>query len=156
MGTQKRLKYQQEFLRKIRHELYQLFLAHWREIALNKDKIRLNPDWDAYFQLEAEGRLDIFTARDDGVLVGYVFVLKTRHLHYKDHLMAMTDLVYLHPDHRKGWNAKRLFQFAEDCMKEDGVSTFTIGMKHHKPFSAILDRMGYSPQDVTYSKYIGG
>jgi hypothetical protein len=40
-------------------------------------------------------------------------------------------------------------------MKKDGVSTFTIGMKHHKPFAVILERMGYSPQDVTYSKFIG-
>jgi len=155
MGTQKRLEYQQEFLRKIRHELYQLFLAHWREIALNKEQIKLNPDWDTYFQLELDGRLDIFTARDNGVLVGYVFVLKSRHLHYKDHLMAITDLVYIHPDHRRGWNAKRLFQFVEKCLMADGVSMLTMGMKHHKPFSVILERMGYSPHDVTYSKYIG-
>jgi len=154
MGTQQ-LDYQQEFLRDIKRELHDLFDLHWREIALNQEKIALNPDWETYHALEDSGKLQVFTARQSGRLVGYVFTLQSRHLHYKDHIMAITDLIYLHPDFRRGWAASKLFRFVEKCLVADGVSMLTMGMKHHKPFSVILERMGYSPHDVTYSKYIG-
>ena len=40
-----------------------LIFAHWEEIALNKDSIALNPDVEAYQNLEDQGRLHIYTAR---------------------------------------------------------------------------------------------
>jgi hypothetical protein len=72
-----------------------LLEQHWEEIALNKGAIKLNPDWDTYFDLEDKGNLKIFTAREDGKLVGYFVVLCRHHLHYKDHLFAFNDVLYL-------------------------------------------------------------
>lgn len=34
-----------ESLSKVRREIEPLLEEHWKEIALNKDKIKLNPDW---------------------------------------------------------------------------------------------------------------
>ena len=69
------VKYQQEFLSQVESDTQTLIELHWEEIALNQDKIKLNPDWQAYHNLEAEGKLKIFTARDRDSLVGYFVVI---------------------------------------------------------------------------------
>ena len=40
------LTYQQEFLYTVQEDCKELLELHWSEIALNQDKIKLNPDWD--------------------------------------------------------------------------------------------------------------
>ena len=51
------MKYQQEFLATVKDDIRPLIQKHWEDIALNKDKIKLNPDWDAYHDLEQKGML---------------------------------------------------------------------------------------------------
>ena len=84
------MKYQQEFLATVKDDIRPLIQKHWEDIALNKDKIKLNPDWDAYHDLEQKGMLKAFTAREGDKLVGYFVVVVQRNLHYKDHLFAST------------------------------------------------------------------
>ena len=69
------IKYQQEFLSTVVEDIKPLLKEHWEEIALNKEKIKLNPDWDTYEELEHQGRLKVFTARQDGSLVGYFVII---------------------------------------------------------------------------------
>lgn len=150
------MKYQQEFLIQVEGEVRPLLEQHWEEIALNKDRIKLNPDWDAYHLLEQANALKIFTARSEGKLVGYFVVVVQPNLHYKDHLFATNDIIYLHPDHRKGRTGLKLIQFAEKCLKEDGVSVLTINTKVHKPFDKVMEFLGFGLIERVYSKYIGG
>ena len=150
------LKYQQEFLSQVQTECQSLIELHWEEIALNKDNIKLNPDWDAYYSLEDQGKLKIFTARDGNTLVGYFVVILGNNIHYKDHLFASNDILYLHKDFRKGFAGIRLIKFAEVCLKEDGVSVLTINTKIHQPFDKVLERLKFKPIERVYSKYLGG
>lgn len=150
------VKYQQEFLDDVRGEMGPLLVRHWKEIALNKDKIKLNPDWDSYYTLESQGKLKIFTARDEGELVGYFVVVVTNNLHYKDHLFATNDVIYLSPKHRKGFTGVKLVKFAEKCLKEDGVSVLTINTKVHQPFDKLMVFLKFRKIERVYSKYLGG
>jgi len=150
-----RLKYQQEFLSQVKDECKYLIQLHWDEIALHKDVIRLNPDWEAYQNLEDNHKLRVFTARDEGKLVGYFVVLVGTNLHYKDHLFANNDIIYLHGDYRKGFAGVRLIKFAEKCLKDDGVSVLTINTKVHQPFYKLLDRLEFNEVERVYSKYLG-
>lgn len=149
------LKYQQEFLNQVKSDIEPLIELHWEEIALNQDKIKLNPDWDAYHSLEGEGRLKIFTARSGNDLVGYFVVILGTNIHYKDHLFASNDIIYLHKDYRKGFAGIRLINFAEKCLKEDGVSVLLINIKTHKPFDKVLERLKFKPIERVFSKFIG-
>ena len=149
------VKYQQEFLSSVRGEIEPLLNSHWEEIALNKDNIKLNPDWDAYESLESEGKLKIFTARDDGHLVGYFVVIVGTNIHYKDHLFASNDIIYLSPKHRKGFTGIKLIKFAERCLKNDGVSVLTINTKVHQPFDKLMDFLKFRKIERVYSKYLG-
>jgi len=149
------IKYQQEFLDSVVEDAKGLLESHWDEIALNKDKIKINPDWDTYYALQEQGKLDIFTARDEGVLVGYFVVFVYPHIHYKDHLFAKNDLLYLAPSHRKGFTGVKLIKFAEKMLKEDGVSVLVVNTKNHKPFHKLMEFLGFSSAETSYSKYIG-
>lgn len=150
------VKYQQEFLYTVEDDAKPLLEKHWEEIAVNKDKIKLNPDWDAYRELEAQGKLKIFTAREGENLVGYFVVVVTTNLHYKDHLFATNDIIYLAPEYRKGFVGIRLIRFAEKCLKEDKVSVLVVNTKVHKPFDPVLERLGFNLTERVYSKYLGG
>jgi len=151
-----KLTYQQEFLSSVQDECQYLTELHWEDIALNKDNIKLNPDWDAYYAMEATGNLKIFTARSGSILVGYFVVVSTHNIHYKDHMFASNDIIYLHKDHRKGFAGIRLIKFAEKCLRDDGVSVLTINTKVHQPFDKVLERLGFNLIERVYSKYLGG
>lgn len=148
--------FQQEFLCQVKDECIPLIERHWEEIAINKDRIKLNPDWEVYEKLEELGVLTIFTARHFGKLVGYFVVIVQSNIHYKDHVFASNDIIYLHPDYRKGMTGVKLIKFAEKCLKKDGVSVMVMNTKVHSPFDIILERLGFTPIERLYSKYIGG
>lgn len=132
-----------------------MIAQHWEEIALNQDKIKLNPNWDAYRSLEGIGAFRIFTARDDGKLAGYFAVFVEPNLHYQDHLFARNDVLFLNEDYRKGFCGVKLIRFAEKCLKDDGVSVLAINTKAHKDFSSILNWMGFDKTETVHTKYIG-
>ena len=146
------IRYQQEFLADCWDDAQELIQLHWEEIALNKDFIALNPDIAAYENAEMEGVLRIFTARDDGRLVGYFAVLVTHSLHYMDHTFAHNDVIFIRQDYRKGWTASNLIRFSEQCLTQDGVSVLFINTKVHKPFDILLRRLGYRHIENLYSK----
>ncbi len=147
--------YQQEFLSSVKVECQYLIQQHWEEVELNKDTIKLNPDWDAYESLEVAGKLNVFTARDEGSLVGYFVAIVGTNLHHKDHLFAMNDIIFLRKDCRKGMTGAKLIKFAEDCLTEDGVSVLNINTKVHQPFDPLLERRGFNCIERVYSKVLG-
>ena len=148
------IRYQQESLVTTKEDARPLLEKHWEEAALNKNTIKLNPDWDAYADLEDAGILKIFTARDDGKLVGYFVVFVRTHIHHKDHLFAYNDLLYLDKDYRKGFTSSKLIKFAERCLREDDVSFLVVSTKRHRPFDALLKWLGYSHIENIYSKVL--
>ena len=157
-----RLTYQQEFLSTITpKERTNLINAHYQEIALNKGKIELDPDWDRYHSLEQAGLFRLFTARTVlakgepyDTLVGYFGVFVMPHMHYKGHEFATNDVIYITPKYRKGFAGIRLIRFAERCLKEDGVSVLQINTKAHQSFAPVLERMGYQLNDLVYGKLL--
>jgi len=142
--------YQQESLVTTKADIIPLLEKHWEEVALNKEKIKLNPDWDAYANLEDAGILKIFTARDDRKLVGYFVVFVKSHIHYKDHLFCYNDVIFVDEEYRKGFTSPRLIKFAEKCLKADGVEVMIVNTKRHKPFDSLLVWLGYKHIENLY------
>ena len=149
------VKFYIETLSECKDDAKDLLSLHWDQIALNKDRIKLNPDWDTYQVLENKGALKIYTAREGALLVGYFVVVVSRSLHYKDHLFAANDILFLHPDHRKGLVGGKLIKFAEKRLKADGVSVLSINTKVHKPFDILLKRLRFTHTENLYSKFLG-
>lgn len=148
-------KIQEEDFYKVKEEVDQLFYKHWEEIAVNKDKIKLNPDWSFYEGLYLAGNLGVYTIRHLENLVGYFVIIARQHPHYKDHIFASNDIVYIDPDYRKGLAGYFLIKYAEKDLKKRGVSVLVVNTKVHKPFDAVLERLGFENVERIYSKYIG-
>ena len=138
----------------IKNDLEEITRIHWEEVALNKDKIKLNPDWARYEALEKEGRLGIYTARCEGELVGYFWVLADYSLHYKDHMFAANDAIYLKKEFRKGLAGLKLIKYAEEDLKSRGISVLVINTKVHAPFDKLMERMKYNLIERVYTKYL--
>jgi len=127
------LKIQIETLADVRDECEDLIAEHWREIAVWQD-IPLDPEWPMYEALEKSQRLFIYTVRtDNGKLVGYAVFLLRNHLHYKKHIWALNDIVFVHPDYRDGRIGRRLVQFWEHDLKARGVHVVHVNVKIGHP-----------------------
>jgi len=136
-------------------EMQELIVDHWEEIAVNKDKIKLNPDWEFYRKVADEGYLGVYTVRSDSKLVGYFIVVAIANPHYKDHIFATNDILFLRKEYRKGLTGVKLLKFAEQDLKTKGISVIVINTKVHIPFDKVLERLKYNLTERVYSKYIG-
>ena len=146
------IEYRQECLKTTRTDCLPLIHSHWHEVALNKDSIKLSPDWDEYQRLDDSGVLRIYTARDGAKLVGYFVLIVSKSLHYKDHKFAVNDILFMDKDYRKGSVAIKLLRFAEKILKADGVSLMMVNTKVHQPFDPLMERLGYNLIERIYSK----
>jgi GNAT superfamily N-acetyltransferase len=137
-----------------RLEIEDLLKLHYEEIALNKEHIPLDPDWDRYRNLIETKQAYLLTVRDDDKLIGYSIFFVTKHLHYKSSIFASNDLIFLHPNYRKGMVGVRLIQFCEQYLKEIGVAKILWHVKFNKDFTRILHHMGYVDEDMIVGKII--
>ena len=94
--------------------LAELVTQHWEEVGVHKDEMPLDVDWDGYFEDEEADKLRLLGGRIDGVLVGYhsLFIVKS-HRHYKSTPHAMSDAIYVLPEHRKSGLGIELIDKAE-------------------------------------------
>lgn len=140
-----------ENLAKVRREIEPLLKQHYDEIALNKDIIKMNPDWQAYARLDAANALRIYTARRDDKLLGYFVVIVSKSLHYRDHLFANNDVIFLAKPARKGLTGVKLIKYAIDSLAAEGITKLHINTKAHQPFDAILERLNFEEIERVYS-----
>lgn len=136
-------------------EIKPLLERHWQEIALNKDKISFDPDYQQYFNLEKLGMLQVCTARDDDKLIGYTVDFILKHAHYQQNKFAMNDILFIAPEYRKGTIAFKLLSKAKEGLKERGVDVHNLHMKVDHPFEALAERLDYTKIEYIYSSYLG-
>ncbi len=146
--------YQEELYDDIIEEMKPLFVEHYHEVAMYQDKIDLNPDYVAYKAMADAGVIHFLTVRDEGKMIGYTVTLLHAHPHYKDHDMAVNDILYVHPDYRHGEVAPTLLSKLEQIMKQNGVSVMTFHMKTHKPFETLMSFLAYDKAEALFMKYI--
>lgn len=149
------IKIAHESLLNVKSELIPLLDKHWELVALNQGEIKLNPNWKEYANLDAAGILRIFTARDNGKLVGYFVLMLSKSIHYQDHLFATNDVIFVLPDSRAGATGYKLIKFAEEHCREAGVSLMMINTKVHIPFDSLMVGMGFDLIERVYSKFLG-
>lgn len=136
-------------------EMRPLLQQHWQEVAGHKDKIKLDPDFDKYRELAEADALCCVSMRLDGRLVGYFICFVWPHIHYKDHLMAMNDAIFILPEHRKGLTpALSLIKFMEGALRERGVSKMIVNTKLKHNFGSVLMRLGFKPFEEVYDKLL--
>ena len=135
-------------------ELVPFAPIHWAELAVHQRDVPLNMDWDRFVSMENEGRLHTLTVRHDGQLVGYHISIVSGHLHYKDTPHALVDLYYLAKDHRKHGVGANLFKHVHNSLRQLGVVKIITGTKLHQDHGRLLEHLGYTQTDATYSRLL--
>ncbi len=146
--------YAVEKLADMKAEMETLLPLHWQEIARDKEIIQLKPDWDTYFALEACGVFHAVVARQEGEMIGYHISFVKPHLHYLDSLTAISDIYFLHPEHRKGRVGIQLFKEVEKSWKARGVQKAYTGCKVTKDMGPIFERLGWKFIEKIYAKVL--
>jgi GNAT superfamily N-acetyltransferase len=136
-------------------ELQVLLPEHYKELALNQDQVPLDPQYDLYIDRERKGALLFMVLRDSGVMVGYFIGFIAPGLHYKTCLTCTMDIFYVRKDKRTGSAGVRLFRAVEIELKRRGVQRWFMGSKIHADASALFKRIGASPVETYYSKWLG-
>lgn len=147
--------YQVETLEDTLEELKPILHKHHREASTFRENLPLDPNYDAYEIMDETGYIMLYTARDEGELVGYCLYFINQDLHHKTHTVAKNDFIFVHPDYRKSEVTIELFKQAEEVLKELGVSYITQSMKAHKTFKTLMDILEYEELECVYHKWIG-
>lgn len=136
-------------------ELMACYDQHWEELALNKDKVPLAPQYDVYEARDDAGQLLLVTLRDTGRLVGYFIGFIAPGLHYKTCLTLTMDIFWTHPDVRGGFAGVKLFRAVEKDARRRGVHRIFYGSKMHKDASRLFEFLKMEPVEMYYTKWIG-
>jgi GNAT superfamily N-acetyltransferase len=136
-------------------ELMKCYDLHWEELALNKDKVPLDPQYDLYEARDDAGQLLLVTLRETGRLVGYFIGFIAPGFHYKTCLTLTMDIFWTHPDVRGGFSGVKLFRLVEKEAKRRGVHRMFYGSKMHKDASRLFEYLKMEPVEIYYTKWIG-
>lgn len=136
-------------------ELKPLFPKHWEELALNKDHVPLDPQYDIYLKRDAMGEVLFLALRDRGDLVGYFVGFVAPGLHYKTCLTCTMDIFYVVPDLRGQRGGLILFKTLEKECRRRGVQRIFAGSKLHKDASWLFEMLGYIEVERYYSLWLG-
>jgi GNAT superfamily N-acetyltransferase len=131
-----------------------LWPEHFKELAVDQDKIDLDVDVDKYAELDKAGILFIVVGRVSGEIVAYWIGFIRGHLHYQGTLHAFNDIYYVKPEFRGKGGGSELFNFAEKELRRRGVKRITNATKishHHGP---LFEAHGFKAIETVYSKYL--
>lgn len=133
-----------------------LVQRHWQEIALDRDTVPLDVDWERKFSLEAEGVWRGFAARRDGRLIGYVaFFIHEHHHNYRSTRYIYDDIFWLAPEERRGLVGYRLLKESLAALPRPAKVQFRakIGFENGR-VGLLLQRLGLQPVEVVHSAYL--
>lgn len=137
-------------------EVMSLLPLHYEELALDKDKVPLDPMFEVYQQRDSAGQVMAVTLRDKGALVGYFVGFVAPGMHYRTCLTLTMDIFWTHPSIRGGLAGVKLFRVVEKEARRRGVQRLFFGSKMHKDASRLFEFLKMDPVETYYSKWIGG
>lgn len=146
--------YQAEKFADCYQEADTMLRMQYEEITTCKEAKVYNPNYYRYQELEDMGMLRVFTARDDGNLIGYFVSFVTPHLHYSDTMFALNDILFIHPTWRKGSCGYRLIKLATEDLKNFGAAILIIHMKVDYPFRNLLIRLGFTLTEENWERVL--
>ena len=148
---------QSEPLFMVLDEVQPLLEQHYEELCRDKDRVLLAPMWEKYAALEAAGCFVVYTARDEGELIGYAAFFIQPSLHHADLTVVLNDLVFIHPDHR-GSAGPRMIKFAEKQiaeLKHAGTALQIVwSAKPGTLLESLLPKLGYQSEAVMFGKLL--
>lgn len=158
--TSHKTTYQVERFQDVVEEIPALWVKHWNTLGTERDRVKLDPDFAQYFDMDHAGVLLIVTARTAGRLIGYFFaVVIEADLHYRGLKKAWADIYYIDPAAAPGVSLvakyRKLIARLEHELISLGVQKFQTAVKIHSDVGSLWDRLGYKPVERAYYRMLG-
>lgn len=144
------LSYQREAEGQSLDEAMPLLLQHWREVEHYAD-IPPDPNVEMLRAAAAHGIIRIYSARDDGKIVGYASFVISMHPFYKTRKDANQSALFVLPEYR-AIAASGLLRFADEQLAGEGVQVVIHNEKVAHRFSELLLKRGYVHQENVWMK----
>jgi GNAT superfamily N-acetyltransferase len=121
-----------------------LLPLHHKELGPYQDAMPLVPDYAFYERAASIGMVRFYTARQYGQLLGYAIYFVKPNPHYSTTSWAVSDIVWVHPEHRNAGVGNGLFEFVEIDMRKNGIFVLhTTAKEAHKPLQKLLLSRGH-------------
>lgn len=135
-------------------ELRGLHREHWMETEGHRHAIEMNPDYARGLDLEAQGRYFLIVARHaSGAVVGNYGLYLSRSMHTSQ-MIATEDTLFIARAHRKGRLGVGMIRYAEDALRQLGVTELGVSVKLVNNTGPMIERMGYAPTGTQYTKIL--
>jgi len=142
--------YQKETYNQVIDEIKPLLQEHWEELAAFPD-VPLDPNYDFYQVASNRGMIRIYTARNDGELIGYaIYVINLSNPHYMSMKTASSDIVLVRKPYRNARVGMGLYDFIEKDL--EGFVIATHDKIAHPELGALMRGRGYDPQTTIWVK----
>lgn len=110
---------------------------------------------DRYRAMEKVGALRVWTVRHHGTIVGYAAFFVFFGMHNETTKAGVQDAIWLEPAHRRPGVAKRLLEFVERQLTEEGADVIHASVnEEHNSMGRLLEYLGYKPISRTYAKVL--
>ena len=124
--------------------------ADWEENGVDHG-LGFTPDFERYLSLDFHGFLRVLCARDQGVIVGFIFCTVNEHIDHTGFLWALITWYYVHPAYRRQGVGRKMLDFLEARLKEGGVKVIEASEKIAKRHGLFK---GYKETDVVRRKLL--
>lgn len=137
---------------------------YYAESGLDPAALPFDPDWPTYYAYERAGILRLWTARADGVLIGFGFVQVTHALLHAGTSHAYAGPLWLAPEWRDGLRGLRFLRSVVEACRALGVSVvrsttndlYDVGADRRSRVAALFARLGFQQVETVYQKIFQG
>ncbi len=147
--------YQMEPWKSFIQEAKFILPRHWEELALDKDKVPLDPIYEIYDTKDSKDEVMVITVRELGKLIGYFIGFISPALHYRSCLTCTMDIFYIVPESRGSNCGFGLFKEVEKECKKRGVQRLFVGSKMHKDIAFLFNKLGYTEVERYFTLWMG-
>lgn len=126
-----------------------LWAEHYAEIAGDKS-LPMGPDGPFFSFCDANGMLQLLTARRAGTMIGYCILLVKPHPHYRSVLCGFEDSYFLTQSERQGWTGVRLIKESLKALRKRGARRAYFMTKLDHDVSRLFSRLGGKESDRVF------
>lgn len=139
-----------ERLSDILPQVEELWKEHFDETEGYRHALGYNPNRESYLSYDRAGTLRLYTAREGGRLVGQVGFLIYRSRHTQT-MTAAEDFFYVRPEARGKGVATKLFRFALQDLRDEGIEQATASEKLDDDARRVFEKVGFKCVGRQYS-----
>ena len=155
LGEHAGVVFRRERLGPLLREIKPLLEKDWLENGIDRGAAPLDLNYQQYLDYDLLGILQIVTARDGDLLVGYVLAYVHPHIDHAKQGWAVITWYWLFPEYRHGGIGRGMIEAMLGFLREAKVSVVEASEKVTAKHG-LFERMGFVATDVIHRKILEG